>query len=222
MSTISKALELLQHFSSETPEIGLSELSRLVRCDKATVYRHLSDLEHSGFVEQNPVTRRYRLGPAVLPLSRLRETTLPRGDAVKQPLCNLAQSTDETAHASLFQDHKLITLAQQTSQAHSTRVVISEQTLPLHATGSGLAVLAFADDGLSGQIERSLAQSTDVPVTTPTTLKERICDVHETGFGVANQSFETGIYGIGAAVFDDTGRVAGAIAVAAPVHRMVP
>ena len=66
MSTVTKALELLNYFSSETPELGLSEFARAAARDKATVYRHLSALEKSGFIEKNPRTSHYRLGPAVL------------------------------------------------------------------------------------------------------------------------------------------------------------
>jgi len=220
MSTVTKALELLNYFSSETPELGLSEFARAAARDKATVYRHLSALEKSGFIEKNPRTSHYRLGPAVLPLSRLREATVPRAVSVKQPLAILAQTTGETAHVSLLQGAKLVTLARQTSQAHSTGVVVNEKTLPLHASGSGLAVLAFSGDTLRQQSYAPLARFTEHTVTTPQDLEERLTNTRKTGFGIANQTFETGVHGIGAPVFDDSGTVAGAIAVAAPAYRI--
>ena len=76
MGTITKALELLNLFSRTKPEIGLMEFARLSGRDKATVHRHLTELEENGFVEQHPQTRAYRLGPAILRLTAVREVAL--------------------------------------------------------------------------------------------------------------------------------------------------
>ena len=48
------------------PELGLSKLCRLANRDKATTYRHLKVLEDAGFLEQSPLSKQYRLGPALL------------------------------------------------------------------------------------------------------------------------------------------------------------
>jgi len=77
MGTISKALDLLGHFSSTRSQIGLTEFVTLTRRDKATVHRHLSELEQNGFLEQHPQTRAYRLGPALLRLAAVREAAFP-------------------------------------------------------------------------------------------------------------------------------------------------
>ena len=53
MSSASKALELLSHFNTTRPEIGLSDMCRLAGRDKATTYRHLQVLEAAGFVEEH-------------------------------------------------------------------------------------------------------------------------------------------------------------------------
>ena len=41
MGTIAKALQLLTHFSSDLPEIGLSQFVQLTGDDKATLHRRL-------------------------------------------------------------------------------------------------------------------------------------------------------------------------------------
>ena len=64
MSTIGKALSLLDLISVLDKDIGLSDLARLSTLDKATTRRFLVELERHGFVEQDEETRRYRLGAA--------------------------------------------------------------------------------------------------------------------------------------------------------------
>ena len=53
----------MNYFSLQQPEIGLSDLARLAGMNKATVYRHMSELAAQGFVEQTQSGRTYRLGP---------------------------------------------------------------------------------------------------------------------------------------------------------------
>ena len=99
MSSATKTLELLAYFSTARPEIGLSQLYKLAQRDKATTYRHLQALEETGFVEQNPMTKQYRLGPAILQLAQTREATVPRKAGVEAPLFDLANATGETSRS---------------------------------------------------------------------------------------------------------------------------
>ena len=74
MSTVAKALQLLDLFSRSRPQIGLSDLARL---NKTTCFRLVSDLCAMGLVKHTGPGRAYRLGPALLRLAALREAALP-------------------------------------------------------------------------------------------------------------------------------------------------
>lgn len=222
MSVVEKAFELLGFFSVERPELGLSELRRLARRDKATTYRHLAALESVGLLEQDPQSRLYRIGPAVLRLAELREATTPRRAGALPALARLAELTGETAHASLLSGTRLLTLAARESNRHSTRVIITELELPLHATSQGHAVLAFGGPGLSEAARRAMPRFTAATPTTEAELDAAVASARQTGFGDAANSFEVGVHGIGVPVFDQTGEVAGAVAVATVASRMTP
>ena len=107
MGTITKALELLNEFSPSRAEIGLVEMARLTGRDKATVHRHLTELEANGFLEQNPSTRAYRLGAAVLRLAALREHSFPTRRLLRPLVTELAEEIGELVHASLLQSDGL-------------------------------------------------------------------------------------------------------------------
>ncbi|MEC7141747.1 MAG: helix-turn-helix domain-containing protein, partial [Pseudomonadota bacterium] len=62
MTTVDKALSLLEYFSDLRPEIGLSEFARLSGFDKSAALRMLGALVRAGFVEQDAQSRKYRLG----------------------------------------------------------------------------------------------------------------------------------------------------------------
>lgn len=223
MGTTAKALKLLNLFSVDRPEIGLTEFAKLAGYDKATTHRRLNDLAECGFVEQDPGSRAYRLGPAVLRLAYLRERTFPAREAAMPALQALARATSETVHLSLIQGHEgLSTLAHIGSTAHGMRVYVDEaEILPFHATASGIAVLAYSAAEFTDEIlGRALEPYTDDTVTDLASLRRRIDSARSRGFGYSDGGFEPGVFGLAAPVFDHNGLCNGAIAVATPQSRI--
>ncbi len=220
MSAAAKTLDLLSHFSDLHPEIGLSQLCRMAGRDKATTYRHLQDLEAKGFVEQNPETKAYRLGPAVLQLAQVRERTVPRSAGVEQPLKALAEATGETVHVAVLSGTTLYALAQVESIRHSTRVLIDVQRFPLHATASGLCALAFGAPDLMTEAQGNLTRFTQATVTDADTLAAQVEATRKRGFSASLGSYESDVHSISAPVFDQTGHFAGSVTVAGVATRM--
>ncbi len=221
MSTVDKALGLLRHFSVEHPEFGLSQLARLSGYDKTTTLRCMTALERNGFVEQHPETRKYRLGFAPLNLARIREQSFPLATVLKPYLDRLAEETGETAHASLLSGSTLMTVAI-SEPPRATRVWVDpSEPLPLHATASGLAVLAFtpeADRAALGLGER-LETFTEHTPDTLAALNEQLEAIARSGIGFCDQTFELEVIGTAVPVFGWSGVPIGAIAVAALASR---
>ncbi len=222
MSSATKTLELLEYFAPTRPEIGLSQLCRLASRDKATTYRGLRSLEQTGFVEQNPVTKRYRLGPALLQLAQTREITVPRKSGAIAPLQTLSQTTGETCHASILSGTTLYKLVSVESPRHSIRVIIDVQTFPLHATASGLCALAFGPDNLIDTAKSALTTYTENTVATEDALLDIIHTARNTGFGFADGSLESDVHSLAAPLYDQTGSFAGAVSVATVASRFTP
>ncbi|MGY3439712.1 MULTISPECIES: IclR family transcriptional regulator [unclassified Marinovum] len=222
MSSASKALQLLSLFSTARPEIGLSEMCKLAKRDKATTYRHLQVLEDAGFVEQNSATRQYRLGPALLQLGRMREATVPRETGARTAVNTLADKTGETAHVSVLSGTTLFALMSCESPKHSTRAIIDVPTFPLHATASGFCTLAFGPPELFDAACENLERYTDKTPTTPAILRTIIDNACETGFGRSDGRFESEIHSLAAPVFDQSGEPCGAVSVASVASRTTP
>ncbi|MDG1083015.1 MAG: IclR family transcriptional regulator [Planktotalea sp.] len=222
MSSVIKALDLLSHFSANQPEIGLSQLCRIAKRDKATTYRHLQALEVTGFIEQNSATKHYRLGPAVLQLAEIREATVPRKSSAEGPLFDLASATGETAHVTVLSGTKVYGLASCESPRHGTRAIIDIDVFPLHATASGLCALAFGPKYLMEAGLADLTSFTQKTATTPQILRETIQAIRQTGFGGARHTYEAEVVGLSTPLFDQTGQFAGAVSVASVATRFTP
>lgn len=222
LSSAAKTLELLAYFSTTRPEIGLSQLCKLAKRDKATTHRHLQALEKTGFVEKNPITKQYRLGPAVLQLAQTREATVPRKAGVQAPLFDLADATGETSHVTVLSGTTVYELMSCDSPKHGTRAIIDIQTFPLHATASGLCALAFGPEALIDVALNELQPFTRTTATTSEDLHTMVEAIRNTGFGRADRSFEDDVQGLSAPIFDQTGHFAGAVSVASVAARFTP
>ena len=221
MRTVEKALKLLDYFDETRPSIGLSALARLAGVDKATVLRMLQDMALAGLVEQDPVTREWRLGAGILRLARLREAAFPAAGVINPVLARLAEQTGETAHASLRAGSDLGTIGVVES-TRSNRVYIEPGlVLPLHATASGLAYTAFARPETRAEVlARHLAAHTATTPIDATALAARIDKVRACGYACADQTYEAEVYGIAMPLFGADGFACGALAVATPASRL--
>ncbi len=220
-STVDKALSLLELFSAQQPELGLSEIARLADIDKATAHRLLSTLAKRGFLEQNEQTRLYRIGVSVIRLARHREAIFPLESVVRSELEMLAQVTGETCHASLLAGSKLATIGYVEGSRAIHVTLEPGQLLHLHATASGLACLAFmSDERQKTLLRQPMEQFTPTTPVKQEKVKSLIETVRRAGFAVADQTYESDVYGIAAPIFGADGFAQGAVAVATPAHRM--
>ncbi len=222
MGTVSKALTLLDYFSRQQPEIGLSELTRTSGMNKATVYRLLCELQAGGFVEQPGSDRAYRLGPAVLRLANVREATVPMRDVAEAALRRLSDATGETAHISLMQGDRMAIFAFAYSAAHGIAVRMEDvEFLPLHASSTGLAVLAFSSGNLAATaLSGPLPAITPHTVTDPERLRTLIAAARAKGHAESLGGIEEDVHSLAVPLFDARGTCVGAAAVATPAARM--
>ena len=221
MQTVDKAMKLLGYFSVTEPEIGLSELARLASFDKAATRRFLVALANHGFIEQDSNTRKYRLGSAFLRLARIREATRPMARMVQRALDELTQVTGETAHGSIFSGEYLSIIGVAEPQRPTRVSVEPSQPLPLHATASGLACLAFLEDDTVRQIlaGTSLRKHTDRTCVSKRELRVLLAATRERGYSKAVRTFDDDVISIAAPIFDATQTAIGAISVASIASR---
>ncbi|WP_448955569.1 IclR family transcriptional regulator [Labrys neptuniae] len=221
MSTIGKALSLLDTVSRLQEEAGLTDIARLCTLDKATARRFLVELAKHGFVEQDQVTRKYRIGSAPVRLARIRETRYPLLRIAVPHIKALAQASAETVHLSEFAGGSLATIhVEDSPRAHRVIVEIGDP-LPYHATASGLAYLAFRPaEEIEAALAAGLERFTEYTVTDTARLREQLRETAKRGFSISRQGFEAGVVSVAAPIRAPGGLPIGCVAVAAPMARV--
>ncbi|RVD28927.1 IclR family transcriptional regulator [Mesorhizobium sp. M4A.F.Ca.ET.020.02.1.1] len=221
MSTVGKAASLLELFTLREPEIGLSDLARRAGLDKATTRRLLMALADHRLIEQEPQSRRYRLGAGLSRLARIRDAHFPFVRIAAPFIRELSLETGETVHLSEFSAGALLTLHVELS-AKANRVNVDVgQVLPLHGTSSGIAFLAASrPDVVGAYLKKPLHAFTEHTVTQPGDFSRAIALAAVRGYSRSAQGYEEGVHSVGAAVIGADGQPIGTLAVASPISRV--
>ncbi len=210
-------MRLLELFSTETPELGLSEIARRASIDKAAARRLLVALAEHELIEQLSDSRRYRLGSGLLHLARVREASVPIADSARQVVDWLYEQCVQTTHVSMPAGGGLCTIAHRMPERGAVVKINPAELLPMHATASGIVYLGFLpDDSRDAVLETPLQRFAN---NTPTDVEQvlaQACRAGENGYACCVSTFEDDVCSVAAPFFDHRGQLAGTVAIARP------
>ncbi len=152
---------------NEHEGLPLSAIAKLVELSPSTTHRIIRTLVGTHFVEQDPLTERYRLGPlaGVLGRSYLASVGLERAQPILRKLC---VATGESVSLAVFQNGAAHVVLQEHS-SHALRVDhLAGKELSLHASAMGKVLVAFSETQLSDAI----ANLGELEKFTPNTVSE--------------------------------------------------
>lgn len=220
MSTVDKAITVLDRFTVKQPELGLTDLARALLFDKATTLRLLRTLVAHGLVEQIDPTKRYRLGPGVVRLARIREARFPFAEMAKPFVQGVAEETGETCHLSEATGSFLTSMLVIESRK-PVRATLSEgQRLPFHATASGIAYLSKAPKPvLERTLKMPMPRFTSRTVITRSGLIRAVAAAAKQGYCLSEGGYDPETLSAAAPICGSNGVAFGAISIASPLSR---
>ena len=222
LSTIERALSVLDLVASTAKEdLGVSEVARELGLSKTVVHRVLVSLVAKDYLQVDPVSRRYRLGPMALVLGAAYLERLDLRGLVLPRLQDLSDRTGETATFSLRHGWSRMYVDQVTPVREIKMSVAIGKAFPLHAGSSSKSFLSFLDEA---EREEYLARHELTPFTPTTivdvdTLRRELIEIRARGFAVSIEERQAGAGSIAAPVLDRDGRPIAAISVCGPVER---
>jgi DNA-binding IclR family transcriptional regulator len=222
LSSVKKALELLDHFTAERPELSLAEISREVDAHKSSVFRVLTTLEAGGFVEKDPLSGKYRLGLKILDLAG---RVWGRNDIrqIASPYMEqLARETGEVIHLAVLDGSDIVYLEK---KGHGQVLTVATRVggrNPAYASSMGKILLAdLSPRELKATLGRGkLKRLTPNTITEMPRLMEELSRIREQGFALDNEETFVGIRCVGAPIRDSAGKVIAAVSVTVPAQRM--
>jgi IclR family acetate operon transcriptional repressor len=218
-----RVLRALAALAGHPEPTGVLDLGIELGEPAPSLHRTLQRLIEYELVVQNPATKRYQLGPAVLVLADAyrRQSTLV---SIAQPVLDeLGSSLDETVFLCQLIEDAAVVVATAESRRTFQYFMRLGHRMPFHAAASARAILAFQDPA---QIDCLLDREgsdryTDRTMIEIEELKAELDRVRRRGYAVCDQEIEVGVKALAVPVRDASGHVIASIAVVAPRERLV-
>jgi len=221
--SLERGLAILSAFRSGTPVLGVSELSREVGLSRSTAHRYIATLATLGYLDQDPVSRKYRLGPRVLDLGFSAINSMDLREVAAPHLQALSDETGHTVNMAVLDGADIVYIDRcRTSQRGQRDIDLNLHVgsrLPAYCTSMGKVLLA----GLSEDEQRAVLDRVDFDQRGPNTLTEReglvreLAHVARVGLAMNNEELAYGLRSIAAPITSGSGEVVAAINLA--VHR---
>jgi IclR family transcriptional regulator, KDG regulon repressor len=222
LQTVGRALRVLALFI-DRPATGwaLTEIAQALALSKATASRLLATLVSAGYLERDPVSLRYGLGPtaialggAALAVADIRQIALPT-------MRVLTEQTGETSLLHVVSGTESVCIEKIASPqpVHVTYEIGHRG--PLHAGCSGKSLLAFLPPP---EIETILARLDFRPYTRHTiasleALRPELVTTRARGYAESTGELDEGVSSVGVPLLDGAGAVRAAIVLVCPTAR---
>lgn len=198
----------------------MAELAGELGLPKGTVHGILRTLVGVGFVEQDPESGKYRLGPALLHMgssyldgNELRTRALNWADA-------LATRSGESVRIGTLHENRVLIVHHVFRPDDSRQALEVGSLLPAHATALGKALLAhhgYVADELAG---KSLAGFTPATVTDTYRFRQQLEQAYKRGWASEVGELLQGSASIAAPIVDRTQVAVGAIGITGSIERL--
>ncbi|HCT89892.1 MAG TPA: IclR family transcriptional regulator [Lachnospiraceae bacterium] len=217
-----KALDVLEYFTSENPEAGISEISEALGLNPSNVCDIVKTFERRGYLQQNEQNKKYHLGFQILQRYYAFDYSDAAGEIIRPHLKTIAKQTGEMVYYGAAYQDRVIYLDQAVLNVDTFLMKKSAigSTAPLHCTGLGKALLAYQEENFIDEIiARGLDKFTDDTICRGDILRQELALIRQRGYSVDNMEHEFGVRCVGMAILDRKDMPLGAISVTGPSLR---
>jgi len=221
IETIETGMGLLMVLAEFNSPQMLKTIAAAAGMPPSKAHRYLVSFIRTGFVDRDPETGRYRLGPASMQLGL---SALGNTDAIHlatQAIVELRDKLDETTALAVWGSHgPTIVRIEEASRA----VTINARpgtVLPLLSSSSGQVFAAFLAESITAPIMRNEIRANQKRGDTRLACSYEeavslIADVRRRGLGRVTGEMMPGVHALAAPVFDHRGHAVAVIAAMGP------
>lgn len=221
--SVDRSLHVLNGFMGSRSAMTLTEIARHLEMPKSTVFRLLTQLTESGYLER--IGRQYQLSLRVFQLGNhyalcgptaLRELAAPH-------MGGLFQHTGATVSLAVLSGQRIVYLDRIRGPRSGPSPAIVGGRLPALITALGKSMLAFQSPEVAGRaLQHGLVRRTTYSIVAPGLMSDQLAAVRSTGVAYDRQESMLGLTCVAAPIMSGDGVPVGAISLSGPVVRFKP
>jgi DNA-binding IclR family transcriptional regulator len=212
VSVASRVLDLLGAFDDEHRTLSLTAMAHRANIPLTTAHRLIAELVRGEALVRQP-DGDYVIGRRMWDLGLLAPVETGLRHVASPFLHDLYGATLATVHLAV-RDGSLVLYVDRVS-GHASVPVVSQvgSRLPMHATGVGKILLAYAPEDVRTKVLGSLTRVTPYTVTQPGRLLEQIRKIHSDGYATTSEEMSLGACSVAVPVRSREGEVVAALGI---------
>ena len=217
--SVSKALSALALLDTHE-SLRISDIGRELNIPISTAHRLLNILRSHGFADQDPLTRRYRLGTKAVSLGggRAKERSLPV--TARPHLEQLGAEVNETVNLVILDGPDALFIDGVESRQSVRVATRTGSRIPAYAAAGGKIMLAYLpSSSVKARYPEGLAKITDHTISSLQELELELSDVKKVGYALNLGEHLVDVRAIAVPVAGPQNTPVAALTVAGPVTR---
>lgn len=223
LQTVAKVGPILDLFTAEHPEWGVSEVAEALDAPRSSVHALLASLVSTGLL-QTRGRGRYRVGWRIVELNEVLRSGLDLRGVASAPLQDIGRTFRETVQLGVLERGRVLYVDKiKGPQVLTVDGAVLGARLDAHGSAIGKVLLAYDDQHEVDQRLRAapLRRLTDRTVTDPKELRAQFRDIAQRGFALDTGEIVPGVCCVAAPIRDEHGQVIAAISATVPELRFV-
>jgi DNA-binding IclR family transcriptional regulator len=202
-------------FIDEKRPLGITEFSRRLGLPKTTIASIVSTLEAIGYLEKDPFSSKYRLGPQLFQLGMKCATNMDLVSIGRAWMERLCFQFMEPVNLGMLVGDKVTIVMRIEPENRYMVFPQAGSVIPLHSTCIGKMLAAHMEGSKRDLILADYRFERLTPNTIPTRelFLEELSRTRKTGVSFDNQESINGLAGIGGPIFNHAGIVIAAFAI---------
>ena len=223
VQSVGRALHILALYSYSRPLIGISDIAQELGVSKGTAYNLAHTLEREGFIDQDAVSRKYRLGVMSLAVGSIASGTLEINQRAAGPANYLAERTQLLCRVGIWKRGRAVVTLNAAPHSRTPFQPFFGPIVPAYCTVIGKVLLAYlTPEQRKDYLDRTeLVSYTDHTITDREELEKVLGRVRQNGHAIANQEIISGRAALAVPIFGPNPTPIAALALSGDVNQVL-
>lgn len=216
VQAIVRAIDVLESFTLQRPELTLSEISEKTRLNKTTVYRILQTLRYRGYIEQDRDSQRYSLGFNCFNLGSIVINHMDLRKAALEPMKELSRECGETIVLFVPDENSRVCLERIDSNYVIRNFMQIGGRYPLHRGAPGKVFFLNKDENAIRKfLEREGCKEEEIA-----SFLQVVAQGRREGYLLSIEENFEGAFAVAAPVYNNAWEICASVSICGPIIRL--
>lgn len=221
VQSIDRAVSIIECFTENKRELKLSEIACMLDLNKSTVHGLLNTLKYHGFIEQDEITQKYRLGIRFIGYGDLVINSMDISNIAYPIMERICGEIEETVHIAMLDGSDVVYIEKkECNKSIKTSTKIGAR-VPAYFTADGRIILSYlGKEKLKELLPRNIKRLTHNTITDKLELLKILTEIYQNGYAIDYEETVQGLVCVAAPIFDYNGAVRYSLSATVPTVRM--